>query len=179
MYVRQPPSLPPALPVVAVGSFSCRYPPPPPTLQQAPRPLRVHFERGQLAEDDKVGQILFKKTVGVPRSYSAWQRRYFVLGGAVAKAHVLQVYVSKQVGDGADDASRLFGGGGSCFFACWEIEQPSGRMLCVFASQGDWKKGVAPPKSLYLPGIAFFFCDLTSVCLVLLIPQGGGVLASR
>lgn len=66
-------------------------------LQNAARPLRVEFERGQLEQEDNVGQILFKKTVGVPRSYSAWQRRYFVLGGAVAKAHVLQVYVSKQV----------------------------------------------------------------------------------
>ncbi|CAM9843224.1 unnamed protein product, partial [Hapterophycus canaliculatus] len=64
--------------------------------QQASRPLRVHFERGQLQQEDNVGQILFKKTVGVPRSFSAWQRRYFVLGGAVAKVHVLQVYVSKQ-----------------------------------------------------------------------------------
>lgn len=80
-------------------------------LQQAPRPLRVHFERGQLAQEDKVGQILFKKTVGVPRSYSAWQRRYFVLGGAVAKTHVLQVYVSKQVG-GADGASKACPGRG-------------------------------------------------------------------
>lgn len=57
----------------------------------------MHFERGELVVDDNVGQILFKKTVGVPRSYSAWQRRYYVLGGAVAKSHVLQVYVSKQV----------------------------------------------------------------------------------
>lgn len=65
--------------------------------QRAARPLRVHFERGKLAAEDNVGLILFKKTVGVPRSFSAWQRRYFVLGGAVAKAHVLQVYVSKQV----------------------------------------------------------------------------------
>lgn len=65
--------------------------------QNASRPLRVHFERGQLVAEDNVGPILFKKTVGVPRSFSAWQRRYFVLGGAVAKAHVLQVYVSKQV----------------------------------------------------------------------------------
>lgn len=65
--------------------------------QHASRPLRVHFERGELVVDDNVGQIMFKKTVGVPRSYSAWQRRYYVLGGAVAKSHVLQVYVSKQV----------------------------------------------------------------------------------
>ncbi|CAN0198543.1 unnamed protein product [Ectocarpus sp. 4 AP-2014] len=65
-------------------------------IKNAARPLRVEFERGQLEQEDNVGQILFKKTVGVPRSYSAWQRRYFVLGGAVAKAHVLQVYVSKQ-----------------------------------------------------------------------------------
>ena len=66
-------------------------------MQRAARPLRVHFERGKLSAEDNVGLILFKKTVGVPRSFSAWQRRYFVLGGAVAKAHVLQVYVSKQV----------------------------------------------------------------------------------
>ncbi|CAN0401420.1 unnamed protein product, partial [Laminaria digitata] len=65
-------------------------------IKRAARPLRVHFERGKLATEDNVGLILFKKTVGVPRSFSAWQRRYFVLGGAVAKAHVLQVYVSKQ-----------------------------------------------------------------------------------
>ncbi|CAN0039675.1 unnamed protein product [Ectocarpus fasciculatus] len=65
-------------------------------IKNAARPLRVEFERGQLEQEDNVGQILFKKTVGVPRSYSAWQRRYFVLGGAVAKVHVLQVYVSKQ-----------------------------------------------------------------------------------
>ncbi|CAM9580965.1 unnamed protein product [Sphacelaria rigidula] len=65
-------------------------------IKHASRPLRVHFERGELMVDDNVGQIMFKKTVGVPRSFSAWQRRYFVLGGAVAKSNVLQVYVSKQ-----------------------------------------------------------------------------------
>lgn len=66
-------------------------------MKNASRPLRVHFERGELVVDDNVGQVLFKKTVGVPRNFSAWQRRYFVLGGAVAKSNVLQVYVSKQV----------------------------------------------------------------------------------
>ncbi|CAM9344514.1 unnamed protein product [Scytosiphon promiscuus] len=65
-------------------------------IKQASRPLRVHFERGQLQQEDNVGQILFKKTIRVPRSFSAWQPRYFVLGGAVAKVHVLQIYVSKQ-----------------------------------------------------------------------------------
>ncbi|CAM9481809.1 unnamed protein product [Discosporangium mesarthrocarpum] len=34
--------------------------------------------------------------MGVPRTYSAWQCRYFVIGGAVAKPHVLQIYFSKQ-----------------------------------------------------------------------------------
>lgn len=61
-----------------------------------------------------MGVILFKKTVGVPRSYSTWQRRYYVLGGAVAKAHVLQVYMSKQVraGDGGGGVLGLESGVG-------------------------------------------------------------------
>lgn len=41
------------------------------------------------------GVCLYKKTVGVPRTMKAWKRRYFVLGGAVAQPHVLQLYTSK------------------------------------------------------------------------------------
>ncbi|CAM9773421.1 unnamed protein product [Chrysoparadoxa australica] len=64
-------------------------------VKNVPRPLVVKFKRGD-AEQPNVGRILYKKTVGVPRSYKTWKSRYFVLGGAVAKAHVLQVYTSKQ-----------------------------------------------------------------------------------
>eukprot|EP00611_Tribonema_gayanum_P018711 TRINITY_DN3189_c0_g1_i3.p2 TRINITY_DN3189_c0_g1~~TRINITY_DN3189_c0_g1_i3.p2 ORF type:complete len:143 (+),score=65.20 TRINITY_DN3189_c0_g1_i3:2871-3299(+) len=61
--------------------------------------MRVTFARGGGGEEANVGRCLYKTCAGAPRSYKVWKRRYFVIGGAVARPNVLQLYNSKQAFD--------------------------------------------------------------------------------
>jgi len=62
-----------------------------------PRPIFVVLEAPRDQEDDTTqGWCLYKSSVaGAPRAYEKWKRRYYVVGGAVARPNVLQIYESK------------------------------------------------------------------------------------
>jgi len=62
-----------------------------------PRPLRLTFERSKASCDTAKGDCLVRKTAGSapPSRFDQWKPCYFVVGGAVAKKHVLQFYESK------------------------------------------------------------------------------------
>ncbi|KAJ1457633.1 hypothetical protein M885DRAFT_615064 [Pelagophyceae sp. CCMP2097] len=62
-----------------------------------PRPLTLLFERSRAACDTAKGWCLVYKSMGgsAPGGLSAWKRMYFVMGGVVAKRHVLQLYQTK------------------------------------------------------------------------------------
>ena len=62
-----------------------------------PRPLRLTFERSKASCDTFKGDCLVRKSPGSapPSHYSQWKPAYFVVGGAVAKKHVLQFYETK------------------------------------------------------------------------------------
>ncbi len=62
-----------------------------------PRPLHLVFEKSMAACDAAKGWVLVRKSAGAgpPSSMAGWQRMFFVVGGAVAKRHVLQLYSSK------------------------------------------------------------------------------------
>ena len=66
-------------------------------VKSLPRPLHLVFEKSMAACDSAKGWVLVKKSAGSgpPSSMSGWQRMFFVVGGAVAKRHVLQLYSSK------------------------------------------------------------------------------------
>jgi len=61
------------------------------------RPIFVVLEASEIKEEDtSQGWCLYKSSrLGAPRNFQDWKRRYFVIGGAVAKPNVLQVYHSK------------------------------------------------------------------------------------
>ena len=65
-------------------------------IKNAPRPLQLILRRPAGHDEDNIGQCLFKKTVGLPRAYKVWRRKYFVQGGAVAKPNILQLYNNKK-----------------------------------------------------------------------------------
>ena len=62
-----------------------------------PRPLTRVRERSRASVDTAKGWCLVRKSAGTvaPSKMSAWKRMYFVVGGAVAKRHVLQLYATK------------------------------------------------------------------------------------
>jgi len=62
-----------------------------------PRPLKLAFERSRASCDTAKGDCLVRKSPGTspPSTYAAWKPSYFVIGGAVAKRHVLQFYETK------------------------------------------------------------------------------------
>ncbi|KAH8049096.1 hypothetical protein JL722_12096 [Aureococcus anophagefferens] len=62
-----------------------------------PRPLTLVLERSRASVDTAKGWCLVRKSAGTvaPSKMSAWKRMYFVVGGAVAKRHVLQLYATK------------------------------------------------------------------------------------
>ncbi|KAH8047725.1 hypothetical protein JL721_12139 [Aureococcus anophagefferens] len=62
-----------------------------------PRPLTLVLERSRASVDTPKGWCLVRKSAGTvaPSKMSAWKRMYFVVGGAVAKRHVLQLYATK------------------------------------------------------------------------------------
>ena len=66
-------------------------------VKSLPRPLHLVFEKSMAACDSAKGWVLVKKSAGSgpPSSMAGWQRMFFVVGGAVAKRHVLQLYSSK------------------------------------------------------------------------------------
>ena len=66
-------------------------------VKELPRPLAITLETSRAACDASQGPCLFYKSSSwyPPSSYGTWQQRYFVIGGAVAKPHVLQIYESK------------------------------------------------------------------------------------
>merc|ERR1719409_1129435 len=66
-------------------------------VKSLPRPLHLVFEKSMAACDSVKGWVLVKKSAGSgpPSSMAGWQRMFFVVGGAVAKRHVLQLYSSK------------------------------------------------------------------------------------
>jgi hypothetical protein len=66
-------------------------------VKELPRPLTVLFEESRSACDVSQGSCLFRKSSGTspPGTYGTWRKMYFVVGGAVAKPHVLQIYESK------------------------------------------------------------------------------------
>merc|ERR1719409_1763466 len=66
-------------------------------VKSLPRPLHLVFEKSMAACDWAKGWVLVKKSAGSgpPSSMAGWQRMFFVVGGAVAKRHVLQLYSSK------------------------------------------------------------------------------------
>mmetsp|Transcript_2837 Transcript_2837/g.4260 ORF Transcript_2837/g.4260 Transcript_2837/m.4260 type:complete len:471 (+) Transcript_2837:302-1714(+) len=69
-------------------------------IKHAPRPMKISFLRGSLGNgDDNAGHCLYKTCTGLPRSYKVWKSRYYVMGGALARLNVLQLYPSKQAFD--------------------------------------------------------------------------------
>ena len=66
-------------------------------VKSLPRPLHLVFDKSMAACDSAKGWVLVKKSAGSgpPSSMAGWQRMFFVVGGAVAKRHVLQLYSSK------------------------------------------------------------------------------------
>lgn len=62
-----------------------------------PRPLKLLFERSRAALDTAKGWCLICKSIGAaaPSSIGQFKRAYFVVGGAVAKKNVLQLYETK------------------------------------------------------------------------------------
>ena len=66
-------------------------------VKSLPRPLHLVFEKSMAACDSAKGWVLVRKSAGAgpPSSMAGWQRMFFVVGGAVAKRHVLQLYSSK------------------------------------------------------------------------------------
>ena len=66
-------------------------------VKNLPRPLHLVFEKAMAACDSAKGWVLVKKSAGsgAPSSMAGWQRMFFVVGGAVAKRHVLQLYQTK------------------------------------------------------------------------------------
>merc|ERR1719409_2378089 len=66
-------------------------------VKSLPRPLHLVFEKSMAACDAAKGWVLVRKSAGSgpPSSMAGWQRMFFVVGGAVAKRHVLQLYQTK------------------------------------------------------------------------------------
>eukprot|EP00622_Pseudochattonella_farcimen_P005332 FR740923.1.p1 GENE.FR740923.1~~FR740923.1.p1 ORF type:complete len:288 (+),score=32.39 FR740923.1:111-866(+) len=62
-----------------------------------PRPLTLKFENSGFVKDASQDYCLIRKAQGyyAPQQYKQWSRKYFVIGGAVAKGNVLQLYESK------------------------------------------------------------------------------------
>jgi hypothetical protein len=58
-----------------------------------PRPLKVTMEKAGGFTDASQGACYTRKDMGSgpPSTVDAWQYNYFVIGGAVAKANVLQL----------------------------------------------------------------------------------------
>jgi len=63
-----------------------------------PRPLTIVMEKVGSFRDASQGECYIRKDMsyGPPSSFNAWQKQYFVIGGAVAKPFVLQFYDNKQ-----------------------------------------------------------------------------------
>lgn len=66
-------------------------------VRNLPRPLTVEFESVGHVEDTSQGYCIVRKAPGykAPPALHMWNKAYFVIGGAVAKPHVLQIYDSK------------------------------------------------------------------------------------
>ena len=73
-------------------------------------PLTLVFEKSLAACDTAKGWVLVRKSAGSlpPSSMGGWTRMYFVIGGAVAKRHVLQLYQNKAAYE--DIVVRMFQG---------------------------------------------------------------------
>jgi len=66
-------------------------------VKMLPRPLRVTFEYAGNYHDMSQGEILLKKDIGYhpPSAITSWKPVFYVIGGAVARENVLQLYQSK------------------------------------------------------------------------------------
>ena len=83
-----------------------------------PRPLKVVLEPVAAFRDAAQGLCYTRKDMGQgpPTSWEAWKQQYFVIGGAVAKPFVLQLYDSKRDYEEVSERGR----GGECiFWAPW------------------------------------------------------------
>jgi hypothetical protein len=65
-------------------------------IKNAPRPLRLRLVHSDTAEEKNSGNCYYKTSMTVPRSFKVWKPRFWVLGGAVARPNVLQLYMDKQ-----------------------------------------------------------------------------------
>jgi len=79
-------------------------------IKTTPRPLLLRLESPVMKLPDTTQGWCFYKSssLGAPRQFNAWKKRYFVLGGAVSKPEILQVYLSKR--DYESVVSRIFRG---------------------------------------------------------------------
>jgi len=80
-------------------------------VKKLPRPLTVVLEQVAAFRDAAQGVCYTRKDMGQgpPTSWEAWKPQYFVIGGAVAKPFVLQLYDSKR---DYEEVSLRGGGGG-------------------------------------------------------------------
>ena len=107
-------------------------------VKSLPRPLHLVFEKSMAACDSAKGWVLVKKSAGSgpPSSMAGWQRMFFVVGGAVAKRHVLQLYSSKAQYE--DIVVRMFQG------------QPlTGMKYTAYASSGTFKCSAIQSKAVH------------------------------
>lgn len=69
-------------------------------VRKARRPVTIEFERAPLAtpNDEVAGEGYFRisRSPYAPSSMDEWESIYFVIGGAIAKPNVFQVYENKQ-----------------------------------------------------------------------------------
>ena len=112
-------------------------------VKSLPRPLHLVFEKSMAACDAAKGWVLVRKSAGAgpPSSMAGWQRMFFVVGGAVAKRHVLQLYSSKAQYE--DIVVRMFQG------------QPlTGMKYKAYALSGTFKCSAIQSKAVHKSTVA-------------------------